>query len=312
MTTDNSLIKKETVVIIGSGPAGLTAALYTARAFLNPLVIEGLQPGGQLMGTSVVENWPGIPSIMGPALMTSMKEHAKLFGTRFLADVVTQVSLSPESRIINTKRNGTIETQSIIIAMGAVPNKLGCPGEQDYWGKGVTTCAVCDGAFHPNKKVLIIGGGDTAMEDASFMTKYTQDITIIHILESFTASPIMQERVLKNPFIKIIYSSTVSEIHGNGSKVTGVTITNQKTGITSYLDTDVIFLAIGQKPATSLFQGQIELDKYGYVVTKKGTETSCPGVFAAGDIVDGRYKQAITSAGSGCMAAIDTQRFLEK
>ncbi len=303
----------ENVIIIGAGPAGLTAALYTSRAFLNPLVIEGKHPGGQLMGTTAVENWPGTQSILGPQLMMNMHEHAAHFGTRFMGDSVISVDFSKKPLAVTTKRNGTLYAHAVIIATGAVPNCLQCPGEDDYWGRGVTTCAVCDGALYPHKKIIIVGGGDTAMEDASFMTKFTNDITIVHILDHFTASPIMQQRVLNNPTINIIYSSTVSAIEGDGTHVTGVTVTNQITGISSHLEADVVFLAIGQKPSTALFKDFIELDPFGYIVTKSGTTaTSCEGVFCAGDAVDFKYKQAIVSAGQGCKAAIDVQRYLEK
>ncbi len=303
----------ENVIIIGSGPAGLTAALYNGRAFLNPLVIDGKQPGGQLMGTTSVENWPGTLSIQGPSLMQSMRDHAKHFGARIISDTVESVDFSKKPFSVTTRRNGTLFARAVIIATGAEPNCLDCPGETDYWGKGVTTCAVCDGAFYPNKKVVIVGGGDTAMEDASFMTKFTQDITIVHILNHLTASPIMQQRVLNNPSIKIIYESTVSAIRGNGSHVTEITVTNQRTGISENYSTDVVFLAIGQKPKTVLFKPFVELDRFGYIITKgETTETSCEGVFAAGDVVDFRYKQAIVSAGQGCKAAMDVQRYLEK
>ena len=302
----------ENIIIIGSGPAGHTAGLYSSRAFLNPLIIEGMNPGGQLMGTSFVENWPGTNSILGPDLMRNMKEHAVHFGARFVSDTVISVDFSQQPLSVTTKRTGTLKTRSVIIATGAEPNKLGCPGEAEYWGKGVTTCAVCDGALYPNKKVIIVGGGDTAMEDASFMTKFTKDITIVHLLDAFTASPIMQERVLHNPAISIIYNSTVSSITGNGSHIQAVSVTHQKTGAVTALPADVLFLAIGQKPSTALFQGQLELDRLGYLRIYNETETSCPGVFAAGDVFDFKYKQAITSAASGCKAAMDAQRFLEK
>lgn len=299
-------------LIIGSGPAGLTAAVYTSRAFLKPMVIEGKNPGGQLMGTTAVENWPGEKSIFGPQLMMNMKEHAQHFGTQFLSREIVRVDFSKRPFSVFTHKDEELLTHSVIIATGASPNRLGCPGEDDYWGKGVTTCAVCDGAFYPGKKVVIVGGGDTAMEDASFMTKYTSDITIVHILDKFTASPAMQERILSNPTIKIIYSSTVTAIKGDGSHVTNIEISNQVTGQTYSIDTDVVFLAIGQKPNTGIFKGQLELDKMGYISLNNTTHTSVEGVFVAGDVADYRYKQAITSAGSGCMAALDTQRYLEK
>jgi len=300
------------VIIIGSGPAGLTAGVYTSRAFLKPILIEGNAPGGQLIGTTAVENWPGNKSILGPQLIMNVKEHAQHFGTEVISEMVTRVDFSEHPFVIETSSKKIFKTNSVIIATGASPNKLGCPGEQEYWGKGVTVCAVCDGAFYPNKKVVIVGGGDTAMEDASFMTKYTSDITIVHILDKLTASPAMQKRVLDNPKIKIIYSHTVTEIKGDGSHVKELTITDQTTQKTQTLSTDVIFLAIGQKPNTEIFKGKLELDKMGYIIIKNGTNTSIEGVFAAGDVADAKYRQAIVSSGFGCMAALDAQRYLEQ
>jgi len=300
------------VIIIGSGPAGLTAGIYTSRAFLHPILIEGNPPGGQLMGTTAVENWAGNISVMGPQLVMNMREHARHFGTKFLSGKVTRVDFSQCPFILETDKHGILKTHSVIISTGASPNKLHCPGEEDYWGKGVTVCAVCDGAFYPKKKALIVGGGDTAMEDASFMSKYTTDITIVHILDKLTASPAMQKRVLENPHIKIIYSSTIAEIKGNGKHVTEVVINDQKTGLITTVPVDVVFLAIGQKPNTDIFKGQIELDRMGYISLKGGTKTSVEGVFAAGDVADFMYRQAIVSSGSGCMAALDAQRYLEK
>lgn len=299
------------VIIIGSGPAGLTAALYTGRAFVNPLIIEGSQPGGQLMGTTFIENWPGTKTIMGPKLMMDMKEHAAHFGAQFLQESVATVNFTQHPFSITTSKNKELKAHSVIIATGASPNKLGCPGESEYWGKGVTVCAVCDGAFYPGKKALIIGGGDTAMEDASFMTKFTDDITIVHILDKLTASPAMQQRVLNNPHIKIIYNSTVTLMEGNGTHITSVTIENKKTGEKDKIAMDVVFLAIGQRPNTALFKDQLELDPMGYIKIKNHTNTSVDGVFVAGDVADYRYRQAIVSAGSGCMAALDCQRYLE-
>lgn len=307
MTTDNVY----SVIIIGSGPAGLTAAMYTGRAFINPLIIEGAQPGGQLMGTTFIENWPGTKSIMGPRLMMDMRDHATHFGAQFLHESVTKVDFSKRPFSLTTSKNKELKAHSVIVATGASPNKLGCPGESEYWGKGVTTCAVCDGAFYPEKKALIIGGGDTAMEDASFMTKFTDDITIVHILDKLTASPAMQQRVLNNPKIKIIYNSTVSLMEGNGTHVTSVTIENKKTGAKEKLAVDVVFLAIGQKPNTAIFKDQLELDRMGYIKLTDSTKTSVEGVFVAGDAADYRYRQAIVSSGSGCMAALDCQRYLE-
>lgn len=299
------------LIIIGSGPAGLTAAVYAARANLEPVLIEGTAPGGQLMGTTAVENWPGIKSIMGPQLMMNMREHAAHFGTQFIAGKVARTDFSKKPFTIWTDKDKELHAHSIIIATGAEPKRLGCPGETEYWGRGVTTCAVCDGAFYPDKRVIIVGGGDTAMEDASFMTKFTKKITIVHILDKLTASHAMQERVIDHPDIKIMYNSTISEIRGDGKHVSEVTITNQKTQEQTTLGTDAVFVAIGLKPNTSPFAGQIALNDYGYIVVNNHTKTSVEGVFAAGDVFDDKYRQAITSAGSGCMAALDAERYLK-
>jgi thioredoxin reductase (NADPH) len=297
------------LIIIGSGPAGLTAATYAARANLSPLVFEGSQPGGQLMKTSAVENWPGEVSILGPDLMKKLREHATHFGAKMVRETVESVDLTSRPFKLTTKKN-KYSADALIIATGANPKLLTCPGAEEYWGKGVTSCAVCDGAFYRDKKVVIIGGGDTAMEDASFMTNFTDDITVVHILDKLTASQAMQKRVIDNPKIKIIYESTVSAIEGNGTVVTSVTLTHQKGGATHKLPADGVFVAIGINPNTALFKDQLELER-GYIALKKGTETSVPGVFAAGDVADFSYRQAITSAGTGCQAALDAERFLK-
>ena len=298
------------LIIIGSGPAGLTAAIYAARSNLHPLVIEGSQPGGQLMGTSLVENWPGIKSIMGPKLMMDMKEHAQGFDTKFLAESITSVDFSKKPFTLWTDRKKKLEAQSIIIATGASPNRLGAPGEDEYWGKGVTTCAVCDAAFYKDKKVVVIGGGDTAMEDASFLKKFTNDITIIQILDKLTASHAMQQRVINDPTITIIYNSTVSQFGGDGKKVNTITIDNTKTNEKRDMKVDGVFMAIGLTPNTTAFKGHIALDQWGYINVSDHTKTSVEGVFAAGDAEDFRYRQAVTAAGSGCMAALDVERYL--
>jgi len=301
------------LIIIGSGPAGLTAAIYAARAMLNPIVIEGSYPGGQLMGTTDVENYPGIPSILGPTLMTNMREHAQHFGTQFLAQTVTKVDFSKKPFTIWTDTNQELKAHCVIIATGASPLKLGCPGEDAYWGgKGVSVCAVCDGFFYQNKKVLVIGGGDTAMEDASFLKKFTKDITVIQIMDKLTASEPLKKRILNDPDITVLYNSTVTEILGDGNQVTGAIIYNSKTGTCTTLETEGIFIAIGLKPNTALFKGQLALTKYGYLEIENHTRTSVSGVFAAGDVFDYRYRQAITAAGSGCMAALDAERYLKE
>ncbi len=302
----------EKLVIIGSGPAGLTAAIYAARSFLNPLVIEGREPGGQLMSTSYVENWPGEASILGPELMKKMRSHAEHFKTRFLSEELTAVDLSVRPFLLTTSKQTMIKTHTLIIATGATAKKLGCEGEAEYWGKGVSTCAVCDGTFYAGKEVVIVGGGDSAMESASFMTNFTDKITIVHILPKLTACPSMQERVIHNPTIKIIYNSTVTAIKGTQGKVSSVKITNQQTGEHTELPAQGVFIAIGLKPNTDLFKNQLAMNHYGYITIECHTRTSVPGVFAAGDVADDRYRQAITSAGSGCAATLDAERYLKQ
>ncbi len=298
------------LIIIGSGPAGLTAGIYAARADLKPIILEGSQPGGQLMGTSLVENWPSIKSVMGPKLMMDMKDHAKSFGTEFISESITSVDFSQKPFTLTTNKNNVLKTQAVIIATGSSPNRLGVPGENEYWGKGVTTCAVCDGAFYKDKKVVVVGGGDTAMEDASFLKKFTKDVTVIQILDQLTASQAMQRRVLDDPDINVIYNSTVTKFEGDGQHVQKLTFKNSKTEKEETLEVNGVFIAIGMRPNTEPFRGHIELNKWGYVEVTNHTKTSIEGVFAAGDVEDYRYRQAITSAGSGCMAALDAERYL--
>ncbi len=302
--------KTHKLIIVGSGPAGLTAAIYAARANLEPIVIDGDTPGGQLIKTSYVENWPGEKSILGPQLMMNMRDHAKHFGTQFVSGNVTSVDFSqkPFSFTIDNKK--TLRSHVVIIATGATPKRLGVPGEDQYWGKGVTTCAVCDGAFYKDRKVIVIGGGDTAMEDASFLKKFTKDITIIHILDKFTASHAMQERVINDPDIKTYYNSTVTEIHGDGNKVTGVTMINQQDGTTMQLEADGIFVAVGLNPNSAPFKEHITCNKGGWIEVNDQTSSNIKGVFVAGDVHDYRYRQAVTAAGAGCMAALDAERYL--
>ncbi|HJZ23296.1 MAG TPA: thioredoxin-disulfide reductase [Candidatus Babeliales bacterium] len=301
----------QNIIIIGSGPAGLTAGIYTARANLHPLIIEGLQPGGQLITTSYVENWPGEEKILGPQLMTKMKKHAQAAGAQCLSETIEKVDFSKKPFKLFTNKGKELSTKSVIIATGATPKKLKIPGEDTYWSRGVSTCAVCDGVFYKNKKVVIVGGGDTAMEEASFMTNLTDKITIVHILDKLTASPVLQKRVLNNSKINIIYNSTVTEIKGNNEHVTHAILTNQQTNEQTAIETDAIFIAIGLTPNTHLYKDYLELTKYGYLSVTNHTHTSIPGIFAAGDVCDSRYRQAISAAGSGCMAALDVQRYLE-
>lgn len=300
----------EKLIIIGSGPSGLTAAIYASRAGLNPLVIEGKKPGGALMSTSYVENWPGNKRILGPELMMNMRTHAEYLKARFAAGEVIKTDLSSAPFTLWTNRNESFTASSLIIATGSMSRKLGCPGEEEYWSKGVSTCAVCDGAFYPGKKVIIVGGGDTAMEDASFMSNITNDVTVVHIHDTLTASHSMQQRCLNNKAINIIYDSTVTAIKGDGNHVTHVEITNKKTGEKILKEADVVFIAIGLLPNSGPFKDFVKTNDYGFIATSNGTATSIPGIFAAGDVVDFKYRQAITSAGTGCQAALDAERFL--
>ncbi|MEX0940565.1 MAG: thioredoxin-disulfide reductase [Candidatus Babeliales bacterium] len=300
------------LIIIGSGPAGLTAGVYAARANLKPLIIDGPEPGGQLMGTTTVENWPGEKSILGPELMQKMRDHAKNAGAEFKSGVIKKVDFSSTPFKLWTEKEEELTAHAIIIATGATPKRLNCPGEDKYWGKGVTTCAVCDGAFFKDKPVVIVGGGDTAMEDASFMTRYTDDITIVQIEEELTASEAMKERVINKPNIDIIYNSTVTEIKGDDQGVKSVIIENKKTGEKKEIETNAVFIAVGLKPNTQPFKGQIDLEDNGYLIVKDNTKTSVKGVFAGGDVHDYRYRQAITAAGAGCMAALDAEKYLKE
>ena len=301
--------EKRRVIIIGSGPAGLTAAVYTARANLEPLVIEGIEAGGQLMLTTEVENYPGfVDGIMGPELMESMRKQAARFGTEFLTDNVTSVDFS--SRPFRVATSGTTyEAGAVIISTGASARMLGVPGERELLGHGVSTCATCDGFFFRGQEILVVGGGDSAMEEANFLTKFASKVTVVHRRDSLRASKIMQYRARANPKIEFVFDSVVKQITGNG-KVASATLQNLKTGAESEVPATGVFVAIGHTPNTSLFEGQLDLSG-GYIVTGDGTATSVEGVFASGDVVDFRYRQAITAAGMGCMAAIDAERYLE-
>ena len=299
------------LIIIGSGPAGLTAGLYAARANLNPLILNGILPGGQLMGTTFVENWPGNKSILGPTLMLNMQEHAAHFGAQFLDESITHVNFKVSPFELFTDKTTKLTAHAVIIATGASPKRLNCLGEAEHWGKGVSTCAVCDGPFYKDKKIIIVGGGDTAMEDASFMLNYSKDITVVHILDTLTASAATQKKVIDNPNIKIIYQTTVTEIKGNGTNVTGATLINQTTQEITSLDAEGIFVAIGLNPNVQPFKGEVAFNSQGFIQIENNTRTSVPGIFAAGDVADYKYRQAITSAGAGCMAALDAERYLK-
>lgn len=299
------------LVILGGGPAGLTAATYAARAQLKPILLEGPKPGGQLMGTSDVENWPGEMSILGPKLMINMIDQAKQHGTQIISESIVSADLSSHPFTITTNQNKTYKALSVIVATGSTPNRLNCPGEEEYWGKGVSTCSTCDAAFFKDKHVVVLGGGDAGMENASFLAKFTDKITLIHIGPELTASKVMKERVLNNKNITIIYNSTITEIIGNGEHVTSVVVENQQTKTSTTLETSALFLSIGQRPNTAFFDDSLKLSEYGHIMTHEYVKTSVDGVFAAGDVHDWKYRQAIVSSGFGCIAALEAERFLE-
>ena len=302
---------RERLVIIGSGPAGLTAALYAARADLGPLVLEGSTAGGQLMITTEVENYPGFPDgIMGPELMDQFRKQAERFGARMLQVDVTKVDFSrrPFQLMVGAD---DYEADAVIVAAGATATWLGVPGEQALTGKGVSACATCDGFFFRDQELIVVGGGDTAMEEALFLTKFASKVTIVHRRDEFRASKIMAARALEHDKIEVLWNKIVTEIHGERS-VDSVTLQDTETGDSQEMKTNGVFVAIGHKPNTDIFKGQLELDANGYVVYSKGgtSRTSVEGVFASGDVADQVYRQAVTAAGTGCMAAIDAERWL--
>ena len=299
------------VTIIGSGPAGLTAALYSARANLKPLVIEGLEAGGQLMLTTAVENFPGFADgIMGPDLMAAMRTQAERFGADIVRGHVSAVDLSVRPFRI-TMGDETIETQTLIIATGASAKLLGLPSERALMGHGVSTCATCDGFFFRGKPIAVIGGGDSALEEATFLTRFASHVTIVHRRGTLRASKIMQDKAMANPKITFEWNSDVVEVVDGGTgAVTGLTIRNHVTGVEKTLPVEGVFVAIGHNPNTSLFKGKLDMDETGYLKTHDGSRTSVEGVFACGDVQDHVYRQAITAAGSGCMASLDAERYL--
>ncbi len=302
----------QNVLILGTGSAGLTAAIYTARANLEPLVLEGLQPGGQLTTTTDVENFPGFPEgIMGPDLMDRMKKQAERFGARFKMALVEKADFSSQPYKVTTDDGTVYEAKTIIISTGASAKYLGLPSEQKLIGRGVTSCATCDGAFYRDVPVAVVGGGDTAMEEATFLTRFASKVYVIHRRDEFRASRIMADRVLNHEKIEVIWDTVVTEVLDvEKNEVTGLKLKNVKTGEESDLAVQALFMAIGHKPNTDPFQGQLEMDDVGYLKTTS-TRTSVPGVFAAGDVQDPLYRQAITAAGSGCAAALEAERFLE-
>ena len=301
------------VVIIGSGPAGLTAALYAARANLKPLLVEGLEAGGQLMLTTMVENWPGFrDGIMGPDLMTEMRAQAERFGTETLESTITQIDLQHRPFTLTLSDGRTITTEAVIIATGASARWLEIGSDRKLSGHGVSTCATCDGYFFKGKPIAVVGGGDSALEEAIYLTKFASTVTLVHRRDALRGSKIMQDKAFANPKITFVWDSEVTEVRDVArGEVTGIVVRNLKTGVLTEIPLDGLFIAIGHTPNTSLFQGQLELDANGYITTHDGTRTNIPGVFAAGDVQDHVYRQAVTAAGSGCMAAIDAERYLE-
>lgn len=300
-------------IVVGTGPAGLTAAIYLARANLNPLVIEGPEPGGQLTTTTEVENFPGFPDgVMGPELMDNMRKQAERFGAQFRTGWVNEVDLSNRPFKLKIEGGEELVTETLIISTGASARLLGIANEKENIGRGVSTCATCDGFFFRNKKIVVVGGGDSAMEEANFLTRFATEVRIVHRRSELRASKIMQDRARSNPKITWSLDRTPLEVLSGERGVTGLKVKNNATGAEEVIETDGIFVAIGHTPNTGFLKGQLETDELGYLKVKPGTsETNVPGVFACGDVQDHRYRQAITAAGSGCMAALDCEKFLE-
>lgn len=303
-------MQKETLIIIGSGPAGLTAAIYAARANLNPLVITGNQIGGQIAITSDVENFPGFDNILGPDLIENMKAQAEKFGTRFEMDEVTSVDFARGAPFTITTYSQTYQAEAVIITTGASAKRLGIPGENDFIGRGVSYCATCDGFFFRDKDVVVVGGGDSALQEGLFLTKFANRVRIVHRRNELRAGETLKARALNHEKISMVYDTVLDRIEGNG-KVQSVVARNLKTGQAEPWQTDGVFVFIGHFPNSQLFQGQLAMDEQGFLVVDKMMQTSVPGVFAAGEIMDPIYKQAISSAGQGCQAAIAVERYLE-
>jgi len=305
------------VIIIGSGPAGFTAALYTARANLNPIIFEGHQPGGQLMITTEVENFPGFEhGIQGPELMDVMRKQVHRFGAKSIYKFITKVDFNVRPFILTTDDNEEYTADTVIVSTGATAKLLGLPTEQKFMGYGVSACATCDGFFFRNQRVIVVGAGDTAMEEANYLTRHASEVTIIHRSQNFRASKIMLDRVKENPKVKFITDTVIEEVVGTEEDfkktVTGVKLKNVVTGEVTDYPVEGVFIAIGHKPNTDIFKGILDMDDVGYLITKKtSSETNIPGVFACGDAQDSIYRQAVTAAGTGCMAAIDAERYLE-
>ena len=305
---------KRKVVILGTGPAGATAAIYLARANMEPLIIEGIQPGGQLTLTTEIENFPGfIEGIDGAELTNNMKKQAQRFGAEFMNGWVTSVDLSKKPFVLQVEGFGEVVTDSLILSTGASSKFLGIPGEKENVSRGVSTCATCDGFFFRGKRVIIIGGGDSAMEEAMFLSKFASEVIVVNRRNELRASKIMQQRAKENEKISWALNKTPLEVLDNGMNVTGLKVQNNETGEDEIIETDGIFLAIGHTPNTAFLKGQIDIDEQGYIQVKSGSmATNVEGVFACGDVQDNKYRQAITAAGTGCMAALDTERYLEE
>lgn len=302
----------EKVIILGNGIAGLTAAVYTGRAGLSPLIISGPEDGGQLTLTTDVENFPGFPEgVMGPQLVQNTKQQAERFGARFKTGIATKFEKKDDHFFLTIDNNEVIETEALIIATGASARWLGIPSEQKFKGKGVSTCATCDGFFYKGKEIIVVGGGDSAMEEANFLTKFATKVTVVHRRDALRASKIMQDKFFKNPKTDILWNKVVDEVVGDDKGVTGVKLKDTVTGDISDFKCDGVFLALGHIPNTSIFKDALDVDDHGYIKTDRFAKTSIEGVFAAGDVQDTRYRQAITAAGSGCQAAMEVEKYLE-